>query len=341
VTGYPTHFRSIRGFSKEDYDTHCMYALDRILKRALDGDASFGFLIRGRDGRQLPVLRITDLDFADDIALVAESFETAQAMLDAVNTEASLAGLRINLVKTKVLVRGDLERAEPIRSLLLNGSQLERVTDFKYLGSLAASVEGDINARSASAAAAVGQLQEIWRSPLPRKTKARIFKSTVEPILFYGCESWALTGALTTKVVGKWFRLLRWATRTPWREKRTNASLLGELGLRHPKQVLRERFLGLIGHAIRGSTRSYPVINAIPPLQLTFMVWRSDGYSRVPIQHPGSSTRLTMRRGQGHRYTIERHCKSLIGQHAKDFSEVVALALDRTLWHEESKRNTV
>jgi hypothetical protein len=173
--------------------------LDLALRKALDRDPSlmahvgddWGFRLRRRDGSRKPALYVTDMVYADDIALLAPSFAVAQQMLDAVIRETRLAGLRVNAAKTKFLVRGDLARSEG--KLIVDGVSLERVNDFKYLGSYIGSTDRDIAERCNAASRAFGRLVPVWKAPLSVATKLLVFKVTVEPILLYGCETWALT----------------------------------------------------------------------------------------------------------------------------------------------------
>ncbi|BHF67015.1 hypothetical protein SprV_0301003800 [Sparganum proliferum] len=68
------------------------YAIDWILERALrEGDD-----VEFAAGR-----RLTDLDYADDIALLASSFGDLQSMGSRVNEVAKSVGLSINAGKTK------------------------------------------------------------------------------------------------------------------------------------------------------------------------------------------------------------------------------------------------
>ena len=100
--------------------------LDRVLRKALDG-GSWGYCVRQRSGSRSPAEYVTDLSYADDIALFSTSFEQADSMLTSVSAAAREAGLGINFAKTEVLVEGDLARAEPTRTLSLDGVQLNRV----------------------------------------------------------------------------------------------------------------------------------------------------------------------------------------------------------------------
>ncbi|BHF82522.1 hypothetical protein SprV_0802566000 [Sparganum proliferum] len=96
------------------------YAIDWLLGRALhEGDAV----------EFAPGHRLTDLDYADDIALLASSFGDLQSMVSRVNEVAKSVGLSINAGKTKVFSSGipDQEKAP----LGVDGCQLEEVDSFK------------------------------------------------------------------------------------------------------------------------------------------------------------------------------------------------------------------
>ncbi|VDL86034.1 unnamed protein product [Schistocephalus solidus] len=85
------------------------YAIDRILGKALHEE----------DGVKLaPGRRLVDLDYADDIALLASNFDGLQSMVSRVNEVAKSVDLSIN--------------AEA--PLGVDGCQLEEVDSFKYLG---------------------------------------------------------------------------------------------------------------------------------------------------------------------------------------------------------------
>ncbi|BHF57625.1 hypothetical protein SprV_0100056700 [Sparganum proliferum] len=99
------------------------YAIDWILGRAL----------RESDGVEFALgHRLTDLDYADDIALLASSFCDLQSMVSRVNEVAKLVGLSINAGKTKVFSSciPDQEKAP----LGIDGCQLEEVDSFNCLG---------------------------------------------------------------------------------------------------------------------------------------------------------------------------------------------------------------
>ena len=117
-------------------------ALDYAMRKALDGkEEELGFRLKKRQSRRVGPICITDLDFADDIALISEEIDQAQTMLERVESEAAGVGLMANSKKTKVMSYN--QPIEP-RIQTNDGSTLEVVEDFTYLGSLVSSTFKDI-----------------------------------------------------------------------------------------------------------------------------------------------------------------------------------------------------
>ena len=86
-----------------------------------------------------PKITLTDLDFADDIAVViallSGKVDQAQEMfhqMQAAIKESKRVGLGLNAKKTKYLTY-NIPNPDAIRTL--ESTQLERKEDFKYLGS--------------------------------------------------------------------------------------------------------------------------------------------------------------------------------------------------------------
>jgi hypothetical protein len=72
------------------------------------------------------------LDFADDLVLCSRTFEGLQSLLNQVADRAREVGLHINVQKTKWMSNVPEEE----ETLLLNDAEVEKVTDFIYLGQL-------------------------------------------------------------------------------------------------------------------------------------------------------------------------------------------------------------
>ena len=74
---------------------------------------------------------LKDVRFADDQVMVAESEVGLQKIMDGLNATALKYGMKINIKKTKVM-RVCREGGEV--NITINGTKLEQVKSFKYLG---------------------------------------------------------------------------------------------------------------------------------------------------------------------------------------------------------------
>ena len=141
--------------------------------------------------------KVSDLDFADDIALLENDMFGSQKQLEKYSTNAEKVGLITHEEKTVFITRNN----ESDIKLTLSGRELKRVDDFKYLGSYVGSTEKDIEARIGLAWSAFDKLREVLTSPkLPIKLRTEIFNASCVSVLLYGCESWTLTEELSSKV---------------------------------------------------------------------------------------------------------------------------------------------
>ena len=104
---------------------------------------------------------VTDLDFADDIALLSELINQAQDLLTSIESFAAQIGLVMNAKKTKVMT---YNQEDEFKIITRDGSQLEMVQDFKYLRSWVDSTENDIKIGKGEAWRALNKLRKIWKS---------------------------------------------------------------------------------------------------------------------------------------------------------------------------------
>ena len=72
---------------------------------------------------------ISNLRYADDTILMAESEEELKSLLMKVKVESEKVGLKLNIQKTKIMGSG------PITSWEIDGETVETVSDFIFLGS--------------------------------------------------------------------------------------------------------------------------------------------------------------------------------------------------------------
>lgn len=76
----------------------------------------------------------------------------------------------------------------------LEGSDIEEVEEFVYLGATVTSTGGeDMSARLGKAQAVFYNLKNIWgNSQLSINTKLKVFKFSALAVLLYGCETWRM-----------------------------------------------------------------------------------------------------------------------------------------------------
>lgn len=220
--------------------------LDYALRSAIEGrEEELGFTLVPRKSRRVNPVNITDLDFADDIALLSDNAREACQLLTAVEIQCRKIGLRLNAKKTKVMALNTPDN----KVTTLDGTTLEVVEDFKYLGSWVANTEKDIKTRKALAWKSLHKMKKIWRSKINDNLKRRLFVSTVESVLLYGAEAWSLTVNQEKSLDGVYTRMLRMALNVTWKEHILNKDLYA--GMPKVSEKIRKRRMGIAGHSVR------------------------------------------------------------------------------------------
>ncbi len=79
--------------------------------------------------------KVTDLVFADDAVLLAESLDVLVMALEALHEEAKPLGLEVSWTKTKVQTFGGL-LGNTVQSVHACGEEIEVLESFTYLGSV-------------------------------------------------------------------------------------------------------------------------------------------------------------------------------------------------------------
>ena len=101
----------------------CLFNLyeEYIIRNAGLDEAQAGIKIARRN--------ISNLRYADDTTLTAESEEELKSLLMKVKEESEKVGLKLNFQKTKIMA------SSPITSWQIDGETVEIVADFIFLGS--------------------------------------------------------------------------------------------------------------------------------------------------------------------------------------------------------------
>ena len=126
-----------------------------------------GFKLAKERSRRYPAQTITDADYADDIALLANAPDQAETLLHSLESASAGISLHVNADKTEYICftqRGDISA--------LNSSSLKLVDKFTDLGSNVSSTETDINTRLAKAWTAIERYRSCRSQTWPMKSNA-------------------------------------------------------------------------------------------------------------------------------------------------------------------------
>ena len=162
----------------------CLFNLyaEYIMRNARLNEAQTGIKIAGRN--------ISDLRYADDTTLMAESEEEPKSLLMKVKEESEKGGSNLNVQKTKIMP------SSPITSWEIVGETMEAVSDFIFLGSKI-TADGDcsheIKRRLLLGRKLMTNLDSLLKSrDITFPTKIHVVKAMVFPVVMYGCESWTI-----------------------------------------------------------------------------------------------------------------------------------------------------
>ena len=155
------------------------------MKNAGLEEAQAGIKISGRN--------ISNLKYADDTTLMAESEEELKSLLMKVKVESEKVGIKLNIQKMKIMASG------PITSWQTDGETVDTVSDFIFLGSNI-TADGDCS-HEIKRCLLLGRkvmtnLDSILKSrDITLPTKFRLVKAMVFPVVMYRCESWTVKKA--------------------------------------------------------------------------------------------------------------------------------------------------
>lgn len=135
---------------------------------------------------------LSNIRFADDIALFGNTEKELQQMIKELNIKCKEVGLQLNISKTKVMTN----TSEPIH-ISVENLELQQVETFIYLGKTVSFKNQDneeITRRINNGWKRFWSLKHIFKNKqILMKLKAKVFDSCILPVLTYGAQTWALT----------------------------------------------------------------------------------------------------------------------------------------------------
>ena len=218
-----------------------LYA-ESIMRECFE-DFAGGLVIGGR--------RVNNLRYADDTTIITDNAQDMQFILNKMKVVSERYGLVINADKTKMMSVKPPDLVE----VTLDSEALERVDTFNYLGAYINNTGGctkEILCRIGQAKSAMNSLSNIWKNNhIHKRTKTRLVHSLIFSIVTYACENWVIKAYDKARLEGFemwcWRRMLN----IPWTARRTNESVLREVGGRCLMKRVRCRILKYFGHVAR------------------------------------------------------------------------------------------
>ncbi|CAH1239246.1 OIT3 [Branchiostoma lanceolatum] len=281
-------------------------AIDHVMSRTVG---------RGMCGTTYGEHTFSDMDYADDVALLAELLEALVSTLEIFSAESQTLGLEVSWLKTKLQSLSDF--LDPPTCPPINGESVEVVQRFNYLGSvitLDCKSDQDVKRRLGIASAAFASLDRVWRSKhLSRTVKLKIYNTLVLSVLLYGAESWTLTKALRLKLDSFDTRCLRKIEGFRWQDHVTN-------------------------EVVRRTTNQVPVSQKIIKHQLTFLGHTSRATpTQEVVKLVSAAPDPTWRRPRGRpRSRWEDQVFTVLDTLGVSRADWRALAENRTSWREMS-----
>ena len=221
-----------------------LLGLDWVLRR-VDKSRAKGM----RWGR---LQKLGDLDFADDIALLAETKQYLKLRSEILEDEARKIGLCINYKKTHIMEVNGKQDGGPF---ICNNKEVETVKEFTYLGSLITNKGGstaEIKKRLQKARTVFYSFGQIWKSNVfSTRTKMKIFQSNVLSVLLYGAECWSINKSDGDRLNAFQRRCLRAILKIFWPRRISNEELRKRLEYTEVTDLIRKRRWKWIGHVMR------------------------------------------------------------------------------------------
>ena len=142
---------------------------------------------------------ITNLQFADDIDVLAEEEQELEALVESLDKTCTRYKMEISAEKTKLRTNSanGIQREKKVK-----GQKLGTVTSSKYLGAVVSDdgSKPEVLSRIAQTTAALTKLKHIWRDDnISLGSKMKRMRSLVISIFMYACVSWTFDCSVAEK----------------------------------------------------------------------------------------------------------------------------------------------
>ena len=236
--------------------------------------------ISDKEGIRVGGQNTNNIRYADDTVLIVDSEEKLQRLIDEADAAEGELGLKINRSKAECMVLS--KRTAPTCELKIGNEHIKQFDRFMYLGSTITEdgrSESDIKQRIGLARRVFGKMKNVNSSMhLKMATRMRVIKTYIWSLLLYRCEARTLNAAMENQLkafeIWCWRRILG----ISWVERKTNESILEEIGKKiELLRMIRRRQLGFLGHILRS--------DALENLSQTGKIAGSRGRGRPRIKY--------------------------------------------------------
>ena len=294
-------------------------------------DVDVGILLRFRTSGKVFNLRrlntksqvfqslIRELLYADDADFLAHSEADMQIIMDNFSRACAAFGLTISLKKTKVMFTPAPGEPYIEPNILVNGTRLEVVDTFVYLGSTLSrdgALDAEIYARIQKAAVAFGKLEKrVWADRgISINTKIEVYRACVTSVLLYAAETWTTLRKHIKLLEHFHLKCLRRVLSIKWQTFTPDTVVLQKADCPNMESLIVAQQLRWAGHVVRM------------------------GDERIPKQLFYGELDRGKRPRHKPRKRYKDNLKSVLKDTGIDFNNWEEIALDRAEWRKTVKQ---
>ena len=161
--------------------------------------------------------------------------------------------MKINGAKCKIISPSD-------QAVVLDGSEVEHVKEFVFLGSVVPNSSDDVRRRISLASAAFGRLKiPIWQKrEISKPLKVRLYKALILPIATYAAETWTIKSEDSRKLEAFEMRCMRAISGVKLRDRVRNETVRTALHIDTTiTDIIKTKRLKWFSHVARRPAESY------------------------------------------------------------------------------------
>lgn len=200
--------------------------------------------------------KLTNLRFADDIVIFANSLTEMKQMINELLDQCELVGLSININKTKIMTNS---RKEEIK---INNQEINFVDQYNYLGQSISfnDRKDEINKRINLGWKKYWSLKHIFKSQLSSELKAKVLEACIYPVILYGSQTWSATETYYKKLTRTEMQLSRSMIGIKRKERISNRTVKSKIAVKSIIKVAKQLKWRWAGHVARLDTKRWSKI---------------------------------------------------------------------------------